>query len=184
MMKKKKELWDKTDVKIFILYLLDGLRYPMTYNQMVDIVEACGYVKGFDFAECFSELTEDGHVAYDEVAGERYYIISRTGQMVAHELQDTIDPEILKKCQVAVSRHLSLERRGAKIHSSVAERADGKYLVSCSLTDDAGELLSFTFAAATRAQAEAIRRHCEECPDAIYRGMWTVMSGEVDFLLS
>ncbi|MGM9608850.1 MAG: DUF4364 family protein, partial [Eubacteriales bacterium] len=88
-------IWDKTDLKVFVLCLLDEMQHPMTYNAIVDTVMDCGCVEGFDFAECFSELRDLGHVIWDELDGVSYYMISESGSMVARELRGSLDKELL-----------------------------------------------------------------------------------------
>ncbi len=49
-------------VKVFILYLLDKVGYPLDYNDLATIIIRDGYVDYFDFVTYFHELLEDGHV--------------------------------------------------------------------------------------------------------------------------
>ena len=119
-MKKKneRELWDKTDVKIFILFLLDNLQYPLDLDTIHRIVYETGYVGGFDFAECFSELLDAGHIIADEVDGVAYYQVSSTGRMVAKQLQSELLDEIREESMICAARLLSLKARGATLHTS------------------------------------------------------------------
>ena len=129
-MKKKneRELWDKTDVKIFILFLLDNLQYPLDLDTLNRIVHETGYVGGFDFAECFSELLDDGHIIGDEVDGVAYYQVSSTGRMVAKQLQSELLDEIREESMICAARLLSLKARGASLHTSVEPREDVRAL--------------------------------------------------------
>ena len=54
------QLRDKNDIKIFILYLLRHIGYPLDFVSINDIVVQDGYVGYFDFAECFAEMLDDG----------------------------------------------------------------------------------------------------------------------------
>ena len=49
-------------VKVFILYLLEKVGYPLEYNDLAAIVIRDGYVDYFDFVTCFHELLRDGHI--------------------------------------------------------------------------------------------------------------------------
>ena len=55
-------LRDKNDIKIFILYLLKNLKYPLDFNTISDIVVQDEFVNYFDFAECFAELLDSGTI--------------------------------------------------------------------------------------------------------------------------
>ena len=49
-------------VKVFILYLLEKVGYPLEYNDLASIVLRDGYVDYFDFVKNFHELLEQGHI--------------------------------------------------------------------------------------------------------------------------
>ena len=55
-------LKEKNDIKIFILYLLKNLNYPLDFNTISDIVVQDEFVNYFDFAECFAELLDIGNI--------------------------------------------------------------------------------------------------------------------------
>lgn len=56
------KLKDKTDIKIFILYLMENLTVPLRYSELNDIAVTDGVVSCIDFAECFAELVDTGNV--------------------------------------------------------------------------------------------------------------------------
>ena len=47
-------LTEKNDVKVFILYLMSNVGYPLEYAEVHDIVIQNDYVGYYDFAECLS----------------------------------------------------------------------------------------------------------------------------------
>ena len=49
-------------VKVFILYLLEKIGYPLEYNDLATIVLRDGFVDYFDFVKNFHELLERGHI--------------------------------------------------------------------------------------------------------------------------
>jgi len=55
-------LTDPNEIKIFILYLLDKIGYPLDYPSIGAIMMQDGVVNFFDFAECFFALVEAGHI--------------------------------------------------------------------------------------------------------------------------
>lgn len=56
-------LKDKNDIKIFILYLMKNVGYPLDFPDINDIVVQDGLVNYFDFAECFAELLDTGNIS-------------------------------------------------------------------------------------------------------------------------
>ena len=59
-------LKDKNDIKIFILYLLRNIGYPLDFDNINDIVVQDGIVGYFDFADCFAELLDTGNIAEEK----------------------------------------------------------------------------------------------------------------------
>ncbi len=185
-MKKKQDrvLWNKTDVQIFILFLLDNLNYPLDYPTIDRIAVETGYVRPFDFAESFSELIEMGQILEDEIDGQKLYQVSAVGRMVAGELQSSILDTIRRESALCASRLLSLHRRGADLSTEIASRADGKYLVRLRIADKDGVMLETSCAVPSRRQAEIICANFTQKPENTYRGILSVLTGEVEYLLS
>ena len=55
-------LKDENEIKIFILYLLDKIGYPLDYPSIGSIMMQDGIVNFFDFAQCFFALVDAGHI--------------------------------------------------------------------------------------------------------------------------
>ena len=176
-------IYDKTDVKIFVLFLLDNINYPVDYTTINNIVLENGYVAPFDFAECFSELCEHGHVVCDELDGEKYYVVSDTGRSVVKELSDTILDSIKKAGAVSAAKYLSFARTGAKVEAELREREDGKFSLECSVCDKNGTTFGITICVGVRAQAEAMKDKFEREPEKIYRSAMSALTGEFDYLI-
>ena len=172
-----------TDVKIFILYLLDHINYPLDYSTVHDVCVQNGYVGGFDFAACFSELKELGHVLEESEEGESYYVISPTGRMVAAELQNNILLSIREKSLKSAMHLLSFKKRQASMESSVEKRADGKFTLHCEITEPAGDVLRLDLCMSSRLHAESMKKKFDKDPESVYRRLLSVLTGDVDYVL-
>ena len=53
----------KNNVKIFVLYLLENINYPLDYCSINDIVMQTDYVMYLDFAEAFIEMLDGGLIS-------------------------------------------------------------------------------------------------------------------------
>ncbi|MBQ7714977.1 MAG: DUF4364 family protein [Clostridia bacterium] len=58
----KSLLTDPNEIKIFILYLLDKIGYPLDYPSIGVIMMQDKVIDFVDFAECFFALVEAGHI--------------------------------------------------------------------------------------------------------------------------
>ena len=184
MQKRRGVLKNNTDVKIFILFLLNTLRYPITQEELTDIMVADGFVGEYDVAVCFSELCDMGHIYHATVDGQVTYMISPTGIEASAGLEDSLLSVIRTRSLQTATRYLSLRRRGADVQAEVEMREDGRYTVSCRASDKTGEIASFSLTIASRDEAEKIRRHFIESPEAVVRGITATATGEIAYLLS
>ena len=178
------DLDDRIDIKIFILFLLDELRYPLSESVISDIVWENGYVGQFDFKECFSELVERGHITEDKTEGESKYLISPLGHMVASELQGSLHSYIRNQTRISALRRLSLYRRGAETKCTVTPTDDGRYLVRCEITEKGAILFDTTVAVLSKEEAEEIKKHFSEAPEEVCRGMLAVLTGKVAYYMN
>ena len=55
-------LKEKNDIKIFILYLMRNIGYPLDFSNINDIVVQDGIVNYFDFAEYGESFSYDGTI--------------------------------------------------------------------------------------------------------------------------
>ncbi|MBR5252948.1 MAG: DUF4364 family protein [Clostridia bacterium] len=181
-------------VKVFILYLLEKIGYPLDYNDLATIVIRDGYVDYFDFVTYFHELLEAGHiksVGGDEDEGNQgrafdrdSYMISDTGKMIAKGLaDDLLLAAVREKSYISAMRHLSLEKRGAVIKHDLEQVGDGTYIFHCSIQDCDGLAFKLDLRADSYMQASRMRMNFEDKPDVVYRGIVALVTGNVNYLL-
>ena len=87
-MKKKKTqvLRTMTDIKVFLLYVLDRVSFPMDEITMSYIIVDNAPTFSMQYDEALSMLVESGHIHAEQIDGKTYYIINDLGRMVAREL--------------------------------------------------------------------------------------------------
>ena len=68
------QLKEKIDIKIFILYLMDRMGYPLDYDTITSIIIQDDIVNYFDFAQCFGEV-EDATFYTKVASGEAGNVI-------------------------------------------------------------------------------------------------------------
>ncbi len=185
MKKDIKKLSDKTDVKVLILYILDEINHPITYAAAVDSILDVGCVGGFDFAECFSELSELGHILSDTVGGETYYMIADSGSMVARELRGSLPTAVLDRASVAAARHLALAKMGVVLHANITPTERGDFRIDFHINKgDREDMLALSVCVSTRERAERIKAYCESArAEDVYRGILTVITGDINYYL-
>ena len=85
------------NVKVFVLYLMRNINYPMTFVTVNDIVMQTDYILYIDLAEAFQELLASDLVREDgkDERGDTLYSVTRRGAIVAEELSRDMLPDVL-----------------------------------------------------------------------------------------
>ena len=187
-------LHDKNEIKIFTLFLMDKIGYPLDYNNIASIVVQDGVVRYFDFADCFYQLLDAGHICRAEEADvqlsldgseapaeEEKYVITETGRQVARVLGDKLMLRVREQGIRSALRHLSLQKLGAAIDQEYEPDGDG-YTYRCSIKDSRGEVLSVQVRLDNKWQLERVLKNFADRPDVIYRGILALLNGDVNYI--
>lgn len=177
-------LGNKQNIKIFVLYLMQNVGYPMDFVTVNDIVMQTDYVAYLDFAETFSMLEEGGLIRREGVneSGEATYTVTAKGRTVVESFQGDILPSILEESLTCALRYLDFSRRGTKATCRITPNPAGGFDVTCALTEQEITLLSITLWADTRARADLMEAQFRRSPENIYRATLALMSGKVNYL--
>lgn len=178
-------LSEKNDIKIFILYLLRHIGYPLQFSDINDIVVQDEYVNYFDFADCFAELLETGNI--EEIRqdnGVELYAITAQGCEVAENLESNILLTIRERSLKNALRLLSFKKRGAEIKCVCDDRGDGACDMTCLIKEHKEEILRIQIKLDSKEEYEKMKQNFCEKPEVVYRGVLALLSGEVDYLLN
>lgn len=172
----------RRNVKIFVLYLMENINYPMDFVTINDIVMQTDYIIYLDFAECFFEMVDDGLILIDNSYDEPYYYVSEKGRVVARELKSDILPSILDQSLNYALRYLDFKRRGVEAKCSSERILDGRYKMECSLVEKGVVIYSTTLVVDTLERVEKMKENFRDRPEVIYRGVTALLAGKVNYL--
>ena len=170
-----------TDIKIFLLFILDSIGYPIDHTSLIGIVSENTDEILLDYDECLGELTDAGHLLFDEIEGEKYYMISDTGRLIARELYDSLDEAFREQSLRYAAKYTSLSKTGARIKATVTECENHRYKVTMSASDGNEEYMNVSVTVSSRAEAERIKQNYETKPDGVYRGVLFSVTGRLEF---
>ncbi len=196
-------------IKVFILYLLYRIGYPLEYTDIATIIIRDGLVDYFDFVEYFHRLLEAGHIrrvpkistegaespvgdnkgdgetpSVDETdtAEKGMFEVTDSGKTIATGLaEDLLMTAVREKSYISAMRHLSLEKRKAVVTQSGEQDGTG-YLFHCSIKDMDGLALNLSIRADSYNQLSRMRQNFEERPEVVYRGIIALVTGNVNYL--
>ncbi len=183
-MKKRKDLVLKTetDIKVFLLFLLDNIGYPLEYEMILSIVAENTDDISFDYSECLTELVESGHLELDDLDGDSYFSMTKKGRMVAAELYDTIDKGFRERSLRSAIQYISLTDSGKSINSYITETESKRYVVTLEAADRFGEVMSLSLTVNSREEAEMIKSNYDTKPENVYRGVLFSATGRLDYI--
>lgn len=171
-----------TDIKVFLLFLLDRIGNPLDHTSLINIVSENTREITLDYDHCLDELVSAGHLYYDTDGVERYYMISDSGHEIAAELYDTLDEGFRERSIRSAIKYISLSSRKASVSSYITDTDSKRFNVTLKASDRYGEILNVTLTVASRAEAEAIKNNYDQHYDAVYRGMLFAATGRMEFL--
>ena len=174
----------KRNVKIFVLYLMENINYPLDYATLNDIIMQTDYVMYLDFAESFHEMMDAGLILEVEGVEENQpmYIVSEKGKIVARELNSDIITSILDKSLSAALRYLDFKKRGIECKCTISEVEGGRCELHCSFLENKNEIFSLRYVVDTYDRAKRMKDNFHDKPETIYRGVMGLMAGNVNYL--
>ena len=182
-------LTNKNEIKVFILYLFNYIRHGMTYDDVMSLTEESGFVGYFDFAEIFSRLLQDKNIEEiksKETAGNKIYAITERGRAISENLEHLIPIAAKNKGIIAATRYLELKKLSADV-SYTLENENGGYRFKCSMrssgdSSDSSEIFGISLFIKENSTAEKIVKIFSERPNSVYRGIFAILTGDVDFI--
>jgi len=174
---------DKNEIKIFVLYLMKNVGVELDFNHVSDIVIQDNVVSYIDFAICFAELVDAGHVLVDRNEnGVEMYRVSATGAEVADELSGSILSNIREISLQNAKRHLSFQRIGASVDCHREDLPGGKFRVVFEIREKDGGDFRISVDTSSEREAEQMMMNFRRKPDVIYRGTRALLTGEVNYI--
>ena len=170
----------ENEIKIFILYLMNQINHGICYDDIENMTYESGYVGYFDFAEIFSKLIGDGNV---EETQNKIYNITQRGRAIAENLGHLIPSASKTKGTAVAARYSDLKKSGVDVSYNLEEEADG-YRFKCAITDKKtnGEIFHVSLFVKDKITAEKISETFRENPNAVYRGVYAMLTKDADFL--
>jgi hypothetical protein len=176
----------KRNVKIFVLYLMQNINYPLDYVTINDIVMQNDYVMYLDFAESFHEML-DAELIEDcgkNESGESMYVVTEKGRIVATQLHSEILTSLLDKSLECALRYLDFKKRGIKISSRVEKREDGRYEVICIVKEKNDIIMQNSVVVDTANRAQRMEDNFRDHPEVVYKGVMALLSGNINFIFN
>lgn len=174
------KLSDKTEIKIYILSLLEVINEPLSYIRLNDITVHDGVVTGFEFADSFVELLRDGLV--EKLDGEEEsFRISLMGKTAVKKYEKMYSG-IMHKAARSANKLYYFYRTDVKSTAEIEYNADQSVILNCELKSENEVLFNLRLKLTDYAYAERLKRNFNENNDNIYKGVLALLSGDVNYI--
>lgn len=183
-------LGGKRNVKIFILYLMKNVRVPLDFVTLNDMVMQTDYVMGLDFAECFYELLDDQLIrrlepdpASESTAPDRY-VVTEKGEMVAEQLHGDILPTVLEESLRCALRFLNFRKHGIRARCRLEPCENNTVDFYCSLEQNERPMFELHVNVDSMVRAKQMEDNFRDHPENVYKGMWALLCGNMNYLFN
>lgn len=174
------------NVKIFVLYLMQNINYPLDYVTLNDIVMQNDYVMYIDFAEAFHEMLDADliEIVDHNKAGDPMYLVTNKGKIVATELRSEILTSLLDKSLECALRYLDFKKRGITTSCKVEKREDGRYEVICIIKEKGEVIMQNSVVVDSLNRAKRMEDNFRDHPEVVYKGVMALLSGNINFIFN
>ena len=174
----------KNNVKIFVLYLMRNINYPLDFVTINEIVMQTDYVMYLDFAESFHEMLDADLIRIDgkDEFGNELYSVTSKGSIVAEHLKCDILPVLLDKSMSAALQYLDFRRRKITVDCTSEALPDHTHDVTVIIKEQDKVILKTTVNVDSAERSRQMRQTFRSRPEVIYRGIMALMCGKVDYL--
>lgn len=162
---------DKFDIKILILFILQRLPDAIDPDSLAELTLCDDGISYFDYAECVAELVESGHVS--EENGK--YLITEKGRQNGKITESSLPYSVRMKAEKAAAKAANIQRRSAMIRSSHKNRDNGESIVSLSLSDDFGTIMSLELLTGSEDEAKKIENNFHKNAEVLYGQIADIM---------
>ncbi len=170
-------------MKLFILYLMDKIGYPLDFSTLNDIVSVDGIVSGFDFAECFSELLDAENIKELKLSGGDCYSLSERGKNIVEALSDSLIPSLRENAVKSAMKLLSFRRSGQRISQTVeTDPKNGTKRLVCTVVNNDGVRFSLTLAVDSQSILDKMQYNFNRRPEEIYKAIYALLAGDVSYI--
>jgi hypothetical protein len=175
---------EKNDIKIFILYLMRNIGYPLEFTELNDVVMRDGVVGYFDFVMCLGELVDSKNIEkIRDENGTELYSITAQGIRVSDTLESEIGISIREKSLKSAMRMLDFKKKGIKSGCTSSVLPDGRFLFECYISERGQDTVRVSLTVDNKRTPDRMIYNFDNNPEGVYKGLLSVMTGELDYLM-
>jgi len=155
------------EIKTLTLHVLDYVKISVTFDELMQMVFVDDAINYFNFADYLNGMLETGHVEINSDTGIDRYSITKKGMRDIVHIRSSVPGSVLRKAEKAADSVRKEIIRKSLVNVKVVEEGD-IFRAVCSLSDDSGEIFSFSMTAMTRESAKKLTANFYKHAERIY----------------
>ena len=155
------------DLKFLILYIMNRVAAPITFDQLLELALCDAGVDYFSLTQAVNHLVQTEHLT----AADERYSITEKGRRNSHICEGSLPYSVRRRCDDNLADINAQLRRDAQVRSEVVCGQDGTFTVRLCLDDDAGSLLKLELLTPSQTQADHLAAQFKAHPEQIYNGV-------------
>ena len=160
------------EIKTLTLHVLDYVKTSVNFDELMRMVFVDGAINYFEFAELLNGMVNTGHVEICSDTGTDRYSITAKGIRDLNAIRSSVPGYVLRKAEKATDEVKKEIIRKSLVNVKVVEEKD-RFRAVCSLSDDSGEIFSFSMTASSREDAKSITSNFYKSAERIYNEFLT-----------
>ena len=165
---------EKLDIKILILFVLNRLPGPVSFETLSDLVMVDDGFDYFEYSQCLAELVRTGHVEQNENS----YRITKLGSEQGDTVESSIPYSVRSRAERNAQPLIAKMKRDRQILASHEKQKDGGIKVSLSLSDGIGNIISMSVLSSDEEQAKTIEKNFRSDAENIYLKVIKLLTGQ------
>lgn len=145
--------------KLLLLYLFNKIKFPMSNNQLTQIILENNFINYFTLQQYIFEMVSSNLIAYTEEDGKSRIVITEKGINVLSFFENRISKEKLDKVNLYLSSNLDNIKREVAISSDYTIDENNNFVVDLKAMENETTLIDVKLSVASNKQA---RELCEK----------------------
>ncbi len=155
------------EIKTLTLHVLDYIKLSVSFDELLRMVFVDGAINYFEFADYLNGMVNTGHVEICSDTGIDRYSITAKGIRDLNAIRSSVPGSVLRKAEKATDEVKNEIIRKSFVSVKVINEEE-KFRAVGSLSDDSGEIFSFSMSAASREDAKSITSNFYKSAEKIY----------------
>lgn len=167
------------EIKILICYILSRIERPIPISALIEVFVGEGIGNYFEAASAAAGLVKSGHIAIENLDGERCYRLAAVGEAAADTFEKNLPLSIREKAVEAAKRYFRVKTHRAQ-NKTATKKVDDGYLLTLTISDAGSDLLTMTILLPDAQSCETLETRFVDDPIVVYKGVVALLTGSYE----